>query len=182
MAHQEHLIAMLIPFYLGEKPDVEGRMIQEIWAWDFESLELVHNYIQWLFPIAEKSAFNADAPVLNPEIIQAFQNHPQLRQNLLRSFTVLLRFYGLQYDRSTEPSMSRSPDYAHRRPEWIQRFDHNYLRITRILKCLMTLGLAEEARSFYRCLQEIYLEEGDRIGGETFQYWTDAVQGNCKWG
>jgi elongation factor P hydroxylase len=176
MNSEQQLAAMLVPFYLGEQPDAEGRMIQEIWAWDFEALELVHNYIQWLFPIAEKSAFNADAPVLNADIIQAFQNHPQLRQHLLRSFTVLLRFYGLQYDHSAEQSVSRLPDYPHRRTEWIQRFDHNYLRITRILKCLMTLGLAEEARSFYQCLQEIYREERDRIGGETFQYWTDAVE------
>ena len=52
-------------------------------------------------------------------------------------------------------------------------FDHNYLRITRILKCLMTFGLIDEAQAFYECLRQIYREESDQIGGETFQYWTN---------
>ncbi len=55
-------------------------------------------------------------------------------------------------------------------------FDHNYLRITRILKCLMTFGLEDEARAFYECLRRIYREDSDQIGDETFQYWTNAVK------
>ncbi|MDZ8109971.1 MAG: hypothetical protein RM338_30860 [Nostoc sp. DedQUE12a] len=30
---------MIVPFYLGEQPDSEGRAITEIWAWNFEKLE-----------------------------------------------------------------------------------------------------------------------------------------------
>ncbi|WP_414572294.1 hypothetical protein [Nostoc sp. CCY 9925] len=30
---------MIVPFYLGERPDSEGRTIAEIWAWDFGKLE-----------------------------------------------------------------------------------------------------------------------------------------------
>ena len=119
-----------------------------------------------------------DAPVVDEEVIQAFQSDQRLHQNLLKSFTVMLRFYGLQCDRKeTEKAVvSRSEDYPMRKREWVCRFDHNYLRITRILKCLMTFGLEDEARAFYECLRQIYREDSDQIGGETFQYWANAVK------
>jgi hypothetical protein len=177
MSDEKHLTAMLVPFYLGEKQDSEGRMIEDMWAWDFEDLECAHDYIQWLFPLSEKSTFNQDAPVVDEEVIQAFQNDRRLYQNLLKSFVVMLRFYGLQCDREAEKVfVSRSKDYPIRKHEWICMFDHNYLRITRILKCLMTFGLKDEAGAFYECLWQIYREDSDRIGGETFQYWTNAVK------
>ena len=55
MKDEKQLTAMIVPFYLGEQPDTEGRMINEIWAWDLDKLEYIHNYIQWLFPITEKN-------------------------------------------------------------------------------------------------------------------------------
>jgi hypothetical protein len=178
MEHEKQPAARLIPFYLGEKTDPEGRMIQEIWAWDFEKLECAHDYIQWLFPLPEKSAYNLDAPVVNEAIIQEFQRNPCLRQNLLRSLTTMLRFYGLQRYKSTEGKLviDKSEDYPTRKREWICKFDHNYLRITRILKCLTIFGLQDEAQAFYDCLQQIYREDSDRIGGETFHYWTNAIK------
>lgn len=69
MYSQETLTAMIVPFYLGESPDVEGRKIKEIWAWDFETLECAHDYIQWLFPLTEKSHFNSNAPVVDLKVI-----------------------------------------------------------------------------------------------------------------
>ena len=164
MSHEKYLTAMLVPFYLGEKRDTVGRMIQDLWAWGFEDLECVHDYIQWLFPLPEKSTFNVDAPLVDEEVIQAFQTDRRLRQNLLKSFVVMLHFYGLQCERKEAEKVvvSRSENYPIRKSEWLWMFDHNYLRITRILKCLMTLGLEEEARAFYECLWQIYREDSDR--------------------
>jgi Opioid growth factor receptor (OGFr) conserved region len=173
------LTAKIVPFYLGEQQDSAQRTIQEIWAWDFEELEIVHDYIQWLFPLPEKSAFNSDAPIVNDEVIQAFQTNPQLRQNLRHSFTVMLRFYGLQsHESEGKIIIYKSQDYLSRKHEWVSLFNHNYLRITRILKCLVTLGLPNEAQALYKCLQQIYQEDSDKIGSKTFQYWTKAVKPN----
>ncbi|MFN6558354.1 MAG: opioid growth factor receptor-related protein [Nostoc sp. ChiSLP01] len=171
---------MIIPFYLGEQPDSEGRKITEIWAWDFEELEYVHDYIQWLFPLTEPSAFNLHAPIIDEQVIQSFHSNLSLRQNLLRSFTVMLEFYGLQRHESKGKKIiiSKSEDYGNRKGEWICMFNHNYLRITRILKCLMTLGLENEAQGFYECLRQIYQEDSNQIGSKTFHYWTIAVKGN----
>ncbi|MDZ8188379.1 MAG: opioid growth factor receptor-related protein [Nostoc sp. ChiSLP02] len=170
---------MIVPFYLGERPDSEGRTIAEIWAWDFEKLEYVHNYIQWLFPLPEPSAFNSNAPTLDKEVIQSFHSNPRLRQKLLHSFTLMLGFYGLQRQQSEDGkiTISKSEDYPNRKREWVCIFNHNYLRITRILKCLMALGLENEAQAFYECLRQIYHENSNQIGAKTFQYWTMAVNG-----
>jgi hypothetical protein len=178
MNRDRQLTDMLIPFYLGDAPDLRGRTIEDIWAWDFETLECTHDYIQWLFPIVDRSAFNLDAPIVDAEIIQAFKSDRRLQQNLLKSFAVMLRFYGLQCQESSATTIvvSQSTDYPIRKQEWVHLFDHNYLRITRILKCLMAFGLATEARSFYQCLQQIYQEDRNSIGGETFAYWTKAIE------
>ncbi|MDZ8083498.1 MAG: opioid growth factor receptor-related protein [Nostoc sp. DcaGUA01] len=69
---------MIVPFYLGEQPDSEDRTIADIWAWDYEELEYVHNYIQWLFPLPEPSAFNPHAPIVDEQVIQSFHSNPRL--------------------------------------------------------------------------------------------------------
>mgnify|MGYP001793472539 CR=1 FL=1 len=177
MYTEQNLAAMIVPFYLGEKADPAGRKIHQIWEWDFEELECAHDYIQWLFPIGEKSHFNPNAPVVDEGIIQAFKENFRLQKNLLQSFSVMLNFYGLAISKDEQGKVvvEKSGNYPIRKQEWVTMLDHNYLRITRILKCLMAFGLIQEAQAFYGCLQKIYREDSDQIGGETFQYWTDAV-------
>jgi Opioid growth factor receptor (OGFr) conserved region len=114
--------------------------------------------------------------VVDAEIASAFQTDRRLQQNLLKSLEVMLRFYGLQFSDLVPGQIERSSAYPTRKQEWINVFDHNYLRITRILKCLIILCCIDMARSLYNYLQRIYREEGDRISTETFQYWTDAVE------
>lgn len=178
MSQEKQLTQKIVPFYQGTQTDSQGRKLQEIWTWDFSKLENVHNYIQWLFPLPEKSAYNLDAPIVDDEVIQAFQSDPVLRQNLVRSLTVMLQFYGLQRQESDAGKVVviQSETYPNRQHEWINRSNHNYLRITRILKCLMMFGLEAEAQAFYQCLSQIYRENNSRIGDTTFQYWTNAVK------
>ncbi|MBD1918541.1 MULTISPECIES: opioid growth factor receptor-related protein [Cyanophyceae] len=182
MSQEKQLTEKIVPFYLGEQQDSQGRMIQEMWAWNFEELECTHDFIQWLFPLPERSAFNSDAPIVNDQVIQAFQGDSILRQNLRRSLAVMLRFYGLQRQESNEGNIviTQSQDYPNRQWEWANPFNHNYLRITRILKCLMGFGLEDEAQAFYECLRQIYQESSDRIGDETFQHWANAVKASAS--
>jgi Opioid growth factor receptor (OGFr) conserved region len=171
------LTGQIVPFYLGEGVDVAGRRLSEIWAWDFEKLECSHDYIQWLFPLKKASAFNAKAPLVDESVIAAFAENVLLRQNLLSSVVVMLAFYGWDgvVNELGELSIAPSVHRAEREAEWICPCDHNYLRITRILKCLMIFGLRQPALAFYGCLQQIYRERNDLIGGKTFHYWTSAV-------
>ena len=56
------------------------------------------------------------------------------------------------------------------------RGNHNFLRITRILKSLSLFGLETPARAFLAELKTLYQTDGDtRIDANTWQYWRTAV-------
>ncbi|HBL12651.1 MAG TPA: hypothetical protein DD379_14860 [Cyanobacteria bacterium UBA11162] len=167
----------ILTFYQGDSTDSEGRMIETIWSWNYQKLEYIHNYIQWLFPLKERSRFNQNAPVLNEEVIQAFRTSNELKKRLKKSLEVMLRFYGLECNNldDTDIQITKSPDYPERKLNWIEEGNHNYLRITRILTSLKLLGLENYAQALLNCLQQIYLEEGENIGTETYAYWISVI-------
>ena len=96
----------LVKFYLGKEPDHKRRWIDQIWEWDHDQLEQTHDYIQWLFPLKEKSGFNPTAPALTDEVILAFKSRDELKNRLLRSLDVMLAFSALRASRVPRPSRS----------------------------------------------------------------------------
>ena len=162
----------LLGFYTGAAPDHRGRFLREIQQWPDERLEAVHDFIQWLFPLWEPSPVNPEAPVLDAETVRAFEARQELRENLRASFLRMLRFYGLAM-RGT--MVERGENFAEASRNWLTPGNHNHLRITRILKSLMTLGLAEEARAFFECLAAIYAQEKGKITDTTFRFWREAL-------
>lgn len=167
----------ILAFYLGQQPDSRGRMIEDIWSWEYGKLEFTHDYIQWLFPLWKRSKYNRNAPVLTEEVVTAFLNDKSLRLRLFKSFKVMLKFYGLQCSKWDSPSIevSKSDEYELRKKQWINPRNHNYLRITRILTSLRILGLSDYAFGFFNCLSEIYSEFSQIIGTETYEFWQKAV-------
>src|SRR5262245_14689422 len=127
-------MSRLLEFYRGEKPDVEGRMLADILAMDDEGMEEVHDFIQWLYPLPEPSRCNPDAPLLTAEDITAFRADPLLRANLRKSFERILAFLGLTMTETGEVTLAAN--FAERVPDIWSGPNHNWLRITRILRCL----------------------------------------------
>jgi Opioid growth factor receptor (OGFr) conserved region len=169
----------IIGFYSATEPDHRGRYLHEIQHWPDEQLESVHDYIQWLFPLPERSGFNVAAPVLNPESIQEFRTRPDLRGNLRNSFLCMMNFYGLEVRTGERLIITRTSTFATKAAKWLSPGNHNHLRITRILRCLTVLGLEPEAKAFFGCLAEIYGDEQNKplpaISDETMAYWRKAV-------
>jgi hypothetical protein len=164
----------LLAFYRDEGRDTEGRRLETIWQWDDEDLEMVHDFIQWLFPLPERSQFNPDAPLLTEQDIRAFRGEPAVQARLRRSFECMLRFLGLA--RTEDGSVSEGDNFAARVPEVWAHFNHNWLRITRILRSLTLLGLEGEARAFHDRLAALYRNGRFPIPADTFRYWTEAVR------
>ncbi|QOY87180.1 opioid growth factor receptor-related protein [Paludibaculum fermentans] len=168
----------LVSFYGGTTRDDEGRWLQEIRQWPDERLEYTHDYIQWMFPLRERSQFNSGAPVLDEAAIAVFLHDAGLRAELFESLKRMLVFYGLEWH---EGAVRRTERFAERAGEWVAAGHHNHLRITRILKCLTLLGLADEARAFFNCLSAVYEEERGKarpgISAVTFRFWSDALRG-----
>lgn len=167
-------MSQLVEFYRGEARDTEGRRLEEIWAWDDDALEAVHDFIQWLFPLPEPSNFNPDAPLLSEQDIQAFRADPLLQGRLQRSFERVLRFLGLALMEGGK--VVEGDNFAARVPDVWAYPNHNWLRITRILRSLTLLGLEAQARALYDWLSATHREQRSPISAETFRYWTGAVQ------
>jgi hypothetical protein len=171
----------ILGFYSGTEPDHRGRYVHEIQAWPDDQLETIHDYIQWLFPLPERSGFNVAAPVLTRESIQEFRTQPDLQQHLRGSFLRMMTFYGLETHFGRQIAITRAPNFATKATGWLSPGNHNHLRITRILRCLTVLGLEAEAKAFFGCLSEIYEDEQNKtlpaISDETMLYWREALGG-----
>lgn len=149
----------LLRFYSGIGTDSRGRTLEDIWRFSRDDLERVHDYIQWLFPLAERSAFNPEAPLVDEETARRFRDDESLRANVQRSLDLMLSFY------FEDPAR-----------EWLTPHNHNFLRLTRILKSLTLLGLEHRARELFARLEEVYREHPAIIGATTLSYWRHAVE------
>jgi Opioid growth factor receptor (OGFr) conserved region len=169
----------ILEFYAGVIPDHRGRYLNEVLKWPDDELECVHDYIQWLFPLPERSGFNLNAPVLDQQAIYDFRSRPDLRRNMLASFLRMLAFYGLEIVESNPPAVRRAASFAERSKNWLTTSNHNHLRITRILKSMRILGLETEAAALFDCLADIYREETEKdfpgISDETFGFWQHTL-------
>ena len=162
----------LLEFYNGTGSDDRGRRIEDVWRFSHDELEDIHDYIQWLFPLAERSAFNPGAPLLDDATINRFRSDDTLRRNMERSLKLMLAFYGLEI---AGASIRRASDFPGRSANWLTPGNHNFLRLTRILKSLATLGFANRATQLLACLEEIYATHERVIGPGTIAFWRRAA-------
>jgi hypothetical protein len=69
----------------------------------------------------------------------------------------------------------RGPDFRNKSRNWAVRFDHNQLRITRILRCLRVLGLQKECDAFFVALKDVFDDPTIQISDRSMMYWQRAV-------
>jgi hypothetical protein len=165
-------MSQLLDFYRLEARDSEGRTLDEIWAWSDEVLEQCHDFIQWMFPLDEPSAFNADAPLVTQEDQAAFRREPQLQTAMRRSLSVFLAFLGLAV--ADDGRVIRTTNFNQRLAVW-KYLNHNWLRITRVLKSLRLLGFENEASALWLCLKDLHEKDGF-VSEDSFAYWRDAAE------
>ena len=67
--------------------------------------------------------------------------------------------------------VKKGHNYSLHSERWLTRFDHNHLRITRIIRCLRVLGLEEEARAFYDAISSATI-----VSSRSRMYWGRAAQ------
>ena len=165
----------ILDFYCGGQDD-QGRTLDEILAWPDTELEAVHDFIQWLFPLPERSGANPSAPVLDRETIAAFHASEELQGRLRQSFMRMLRFYGLEF---CSEKIELAENFAVRSSNWLTPGNHNHLRLTRILRSLRLLGLEPEAQALFRVLSQLYESHPGRITFRTYEFWKNAGEMPC---
>eukprot|EP01083_Nonionella_stella_P050633 134623_1 len=150
-------------------------VIHSEWFGRHTLLERNHSYIQWLFPIRE-DGLNFSAQKLLPHEIDHLKSHPELLERLIKSYKLMLDFYGMTLvDRETG-RISRADNFRARYAHLSHSF-HNYLRITRILKCLGELGFEHYKPHF---LDHVLNEMNEGNLSNCFQscvdYWIPVIR------
>ena len=146
----------LVDFLNGSGPDHQGRYLRDIWDLDDNAIEQTHDFIQWIFPLTEKSMSVPGVPTLSAEDIEAIRTSEVARSNLEKSAQWYLGF-------------------LQRNDHWIKSYDHNHLRITRAIKSLRLLGSQETAEAF---LNSVFDIAGDRIvfiRQDAIDFWKSGV-------
>jgi len=102
---------------------------------------------------------NSLAYAFNEEEVKIFSSSAIIKSNLIQSLVSILAFWGftLSYNSYYMPIINKSNDYLIRMAN-IYHHPHNYLRITRVLKCLLAVGLLDHACAFFEALFGIYKE------------------------
>lgn len=152
----------LLPFLYGTSTDNVGRTLEEMKAMDFDAMERVHNYIQWMFPIDEASKFNCEAPVLTLDLQNQCLGDPVLQAVLRSNLARFCEFLGLHMHADDgSVAFVEAPYFFDRWSDcWSSKRgrNHNWLRISRVLRCLGLFGLVEEQQAFHGCLEKLYKE------------------------
>ena len=138
-------------FLMGNAPDYKGRYFNGILKRSNNYLEKCHTYIQFIFPIDKRSSYSLFAPVVTISEAEELGKDPVIRENMRKAVKRMMDFYA--------------------ETNWITRNNHNYLRISRILRSLRLFHLDAEADEFYDFITKIADKHTDVITTKTRGYW-----------
>ena len=145
----------VVAFLEGEGPDVAGRSVFDVLAFDNATLERTHDFIQWLFPLAEVSGAVPDAPVLTADDIAAIQASGLAHCALAAATDRMDAFYRTTHD-------------------WLMPNDHNHRRITRIIRSLRLLVGDAQADAFRDAILARVEETRAPVSVRSRGYWATA--------
>ena len=144
-------------FLSGTGRDGARRSLADILAFDDARIEGVHDYIQWYFPLAEASRAVPGAPVLGRDEAEAIRADETAREGLRSALARMRLFYT-------------------RTDGWLRPYDHNHLRITRILTAIRSLLGPVEAEAFHAFVTTRNAEAGSPINEDSLRHWGSALR------
>lgn len=113
---------------LGEVPDPNDRYYKDYLNQTHLQLEMRYNYIQYMFPTDIPSQY-VDVPTISADDAYILGKNKTVRENLRLATEVMIEFFT-------------------NKKHW-RKNDHNFKRISRILRCLRLFGLDDEADHFF---------------------------------
>lgn len=145
----------LVAFHCDDGHDHAGRHHGAILAFNDEAMHQVHDFIQWLFPLPEPSrAFHA-APVLSEDDLAIMRSSPVCQARLAAARTRMIEFLAAN-------------------PDWLQAYDHNHLRITRMIRSTRLIAGHETADSLRDHFLHHARTNAAQINPTTLAFWANA--------
>lgn len=168
----------LFDFYCCNGKDHAGRTLKAIQAFNDDHLEMVHDYIQWLFPTATRSQFNFYAPVLDAQLIKTLKNAPTFHLRFSHSLTTILKFWGIGYKNDGGRDGIRILPIELPHDNWFEPGNHNLLRMARVMESCRLLGWENTAISLFEALLELAKNQPGVITPTNIYYWYRAAYGH----
>lgn len=139
-------------FLKNTETDFKGRYLENIWSYSFEEIENKHDFIQLLFPLDKpsQSVFHGHYLKSKKEILE-IQADEFAKKNIIKSSQWFL-------------------DFLVNSSNWRNKYDHNHLRISRIIQCLRLLISNKDADEFYTKILSL-LEKKNIINSDTLEFW-----------
>ena len=91
-------------------------VIHATWDGQWERLERLHGYIQWLFPVFENAGMNWESSPLTKEGARQIRESEVMSRRVLASYRLMLRFFGfILVDERTGAALTPHPRMASHR-------------------------------------------------------------------
>ena len=145
----------IIGFLEGKVPDHRGRTLSMLLQQTDYQAETTHDYIQWLFPLDEPSRSVNGSPILTALDIHEIKESSLAQGNLAKSASWFLGF-------------------LERSNHWITKYNHNHLRITRVIKSLRLLASDKEADEFRDKVFGYLGDEVNLIDAQARSFWNSV--------
>lgn len=139
--------------------DYKLRRIEEVWAFDDWQIENTHDFIQWMFPLPLENTAQLSRPILSPVGAKKIAESSLALDSLTKSRSWYLNF------------LKKSSG-------WLQKYDHNHLRITRMLKSTALINGPAVAQENYTLVKNIAGKNFHSIGKVAVAFWENALKIN----
>jgi hypothetical protein len=144
-------VTPLVDFYNGLGPNYLIEAILN--EWDDDEWDNRHNFIQWVFPTSVPSKYNPTAPVLD-----AVQAKILADEHWHHIYDAVNRFEGFLINTDS-----------------FRAFNHNFLRISRVLQSTREMGLDKLANRHYRFVTRMLTANYSELDADsTLQHWDNA--------
>ena len=135
--------------------DFKERTLQDIWSYSDTQIERRHDFIQVIFPLNKPSQSAFHGYYLDSQnIVDQIKSNKKAITNIIKSSEWFLSFLT-------------------RNTYWNAPYDHNQLRITRVIECLRLLVSDEQADNFYNNVLEL-IRNNNHVSTKTLNYWKNA--------
>ena len=153
----------LIHFLTSSGHDHAARLYRDILNQDDHWLKRTHDWVQWCFPLLERSQAVMTAPTLKTSAeVAEIQQSAGCQENMRLG---LIRYAGFLRDND----------------QWLRHHDHNHLRTTRVIKSAKLLMSAGQAEDFFQyVLGQIDSRTQSFPSELAINYWRSALSGESN--
>lgn len=167
----------VVEFFRDGGKDPYGRTLQDMLGMNDFEWESSHDVVQWAFPLHEPSNFNDECPLVRAEELPILQSDPKCQENMRDVLLRFTKFLGFEWRQEGDVwSFYPADNYQQKVKVWRTKYNHNYLRITRVIRSLRLFGMDVLAQQFYDAVYASAVSPG-HASQQNAMFWRLALLG-----